>query len=120
MRRMFIVSPVIICLSVAITISASAQVEVFVDKQEMPTARYAMAYAVVDGNIYVVSVWNKGFLKTGEMYDLVSDTWQPKAGISQKNLDVAMARNWFSAAVVDGIIYAIGGIAEEAAESALL
>ena len=102
MQRTSIVLLVIICLSIAIITAAFARIGVWVEKQEMPTARYAMSAAVVDGNIYVVGGYNKGFLKTVEMYDSVSDTWQPKADILQKNLGVAVA-------AVNGKVYAIGG-----------
>lgn len=102
MRRMFVILVIIICLNIAIAKPASAQAGKWVEKRDMPTARYGMAAAVADGNIYVVGGYNKGFLKTVEMYDPVSDTWQTKADISHKNLGVAVA-------AVNGKIYAIGG-----------
>ena len=102
MRPIFMILPVIICLSIAIATAVFAQVGVWVEKQEMPTARYLMAATVIDGNIYVIGGWNMDYLKTVEMYDPIRDAWLPKADISQKNLGVA-------AAAVNGKIYAIGG-----------
>jgi RNA polymerase sigma factor (sigma-70 family) len=71
---------------------------------DMPTARYSMSAAVVDGNIYVVGGWNKaqGCLKTVEMYDPILNTWQPRADVSQGDIGVAVA-------AVNGKIYAMGG-----------
>lgn len=102
MRRMLMVLLVITCVSLLITTVAFAQVGVWVKKADMPTARYAMGVAVVDGNIYVIGGWGNAFLKTVEMYDPRSDRWETKAGISQGSLGVGVA-------TVNGKIYAIGG-----------
>lgn len=102
MRRMFMMLPVIICLSIAVNTVTFAQVGVWVEKKDMPTARYAMDAAVLDGNIYVIGGWDQEFLRTVEMYDPKRDRWESKADLSQGNLGVA-------AATVNGKIYAIGG-----------
>ena len=102
MRRMLIVLLVITYFDMAITTMTLAQVGKWVEKQEMPTARYAMAAAVVDGNIYVIGGWSQKYLKTVEMYDPRRDVWEPRAEISRGNLGVAVA-------TVNGKIYAIGG-----------
>ena len=77
-------------------------------KTPMPTARFAHSTSVVDGKIYVIggtassSFW-AGFRRTVEVYDPLTDTWTSKA-------DMPTARIFFSTSVVDGKIYAIGGV----------
>ena len=103
MRRIFITLMVVIAINAVVTTSTFSQIGMWVKKQDMPTARYAMASAVVNGNIYVIGGWgNNKYLNTVEMYDPRRDRWETKASISQGNLGVA-------AAVVNGKIYAIGG-----------
>jgi len=102
MRRIFITLMVVLGISAITITSTFSQVGMWVKKQDMPTARYAMASAVVNGNIYVIGGWGNGFLETVEMYDPRPDKWETKASISQGNLGVG-------AAVVNGKIYAIGG-----------
>ncbi len=79
-------------------------------KSGMPTARATPVSGVVDGKIYVIS-GRTGFEtddhqlpKTNvvEMYDPVTDTWAEKSPIPT-------ARAHAYGAVVDGIIYVIGG-----------
>jgi hypothetical protein len=103
MKRIFITLMVVLVINAVNITSAFSQVGMWVKKQDMPTARYAMASAVVNGNIYVIGGWsNNKYLNTVEMYDTRRDKWETKASISQGNLGVA-------AAVVNGKIYAIGG-----------
>jgi N-acetylneuraminic acid mutarotase len=102
MRRIFITLMVGMVISAIGITSAFSQVGMWVKKQDMPTARYGMASAVVDGNIYVIGGYDNKFLDAVEMYDPRRDKWETKASISQGNLGVA-------AAVVNGNIYAIGG-----------
>src|SRR5512137_2457182 len=102
MRRIFIMLIVVIVINALGITSVFSQVGMWVKKNDMPTARYAMASAVVNGNIYVIGGWNNKFLDTVEMYDTRRDKWETKASISQGNLGVA-------AVVVNGKIYAIGG-----------
>ena len=77
-------------------------------KAPMPTARHTHASAVVDGKIYVIggggssALWGS-FRRTVEAYDPITDTWSKKA-------DMPTARIIFSTSVVDGKIYAIGGV----------
>jgi N-acetylneuraminic acid mutarotase len=78
-------------------------------KAPMPTARgWGLATSVVDGKIYAIggtgssSLW-ADFRRTVEAYDPLTDTWSKKA-------DMPTARIFFSASVVDGKIYAIGGV----------
>jgi hypothetical protein len=68
MRRIFIMLIVVLGINAVTITSAFSQVGMWVEKQKMPTARYAMAAAVVDGNIYVIGGWgNNKFLETVEM-----------------------------------------------------
>jgi N-acetylneuraminic acid mutarotase len=77
-------------------------------KARMPTARWGLSSSVVDGKIYAIggtgasSFWS-GFRRTVEEYDPLTDTWSKKA-------DMPTARILFSTNVVDGKIYAIGGV----------
>ncbi len=65
---------------------------------------------MVNGKIYVIGggVWGAGWgpgLSTVEVYDPLTNTWSRSA-------DMPTARLRFSAGVVNGIVYAIGGITE--------
>ena len=79
-------------------------------KADMPTARNALSTGVVNGKIYAIggAKWkvDEGgrwlYFSTVEEYDPVTDTWTKKT-------DMPTARGWFSASVVGGKIYAIGG-----------
>ena len=82
-------------------------------RADMPTARQGLAAAAVDGIIYAIGGW-KGdsvtcwgeTLATVEAYDPATDTWTTKA-------DMPTTANCYlsASAVVDGIIYVIGGSA---------
>ena len=69
-----------------------------------PTARWAGAYAVVNGILYVIG----GFDSSGnplnlvEAYNPVSDSWSTKASMST-------ARDSITAAVDKDVIYVVGG-----------
>ena len=75
----------------------------WIQKANMPTARYHAGSAVVDGKIYAIggSLVNKEVTAIVEEYDPATDTWTRKA-------DMPTARHGWAAAV-DGIIYAISG-----------
>ena len=77
-------------------------------KADMPTARWAFSTSVVDGKIYAIggiAVYARGWdgLSRVEVYDPATDTWTRKA-------DMPTARGDLSTSVVDGKIYAIGGV----------
>lgn len=74
------------------------------ERASMPTARYAMSTAVVDGKIYVVGGMSKpgGIINTMEMFDPASNTWEVKAPSPRNNYGLAVA-------TVNGKIYALGG-----------
>ena len=76
-------------------------------KADMIKARQSLSTSVVNGKIYAIGGGSDGgflgaILPTVEEYDPIKDTWTKKA-------DMLTARGGFSASVVDGRIYAIGG-----------
>jgi N-acetylneuraminic acid mutarotase len=78
-------------------------------KKDMPTSRLAHGTCVVDGKIYVIggmtsgsNFWS-GMHNTMEVYDPLTDTWNTKTGMPT-------ARVYHTTSVVDGKIYAIGGL----------
>jgi N-acetylneuraminic acid mutarotase len=69
----------------------------------MPTARFALAAAGVNGKIYAIGgSRGPGILNTVEVYDPSSNSWSTAAGMPTARQDLATA-------AVNGIIYAIGG-----------
>ncbi|MCX6113017.1 MAG: hypothetical protein NTY22_07045, partial [Proteobacteria bacterium] len=84
----------------------------WIKKADMPTGRRAIAAVTVNDKIYVIGGIGKGanfpVLSTVEEYDPVADKWTAKT-------DMPRARYLQnSASVVDGKIYAIGGVIENA------
>jgi RNA polymerase sigma factor (sigma-70 family) len=79
-------------------------------KADMPTARSNLSTSVVDGMIYAFG-GSVGTPKNGHSiasvvaYDPAADNWVDKA-------DMLSARAAFSTSVVDGVIYAIGGMVD--------
>src|SRR5206468_3550529 len=72
-------------------------------KAPMPTARYGLGVATVDGILYAVGGWNgSSHLSTVEAYNPTTDTWGTKASMPTARADVGVA-------VVNGILYAVGG-----------
>jgi N-acetylneuraminic acid mutarotase len=75
-------------------------------KANMPTPRWALATAMVDGKIYAIggmtSEPGSEVISTVEVYDPATNTWARKA-------DMPTPRSSLSASVVNGKIYAIGG-----------
>ena len=80
-------------------------------KADMPTIRSDFSTCVVDGKIFVIGgslrlEWDEYgdlSLSTVEMYDPETDTWEGKA-------NMPTVRSNVSVSVVDGKIYAIGGV----------
>ena len=87
--------------------------DTWTQKADMPTPRTSLSTSVVDGKIYAIggiSDASYGYrVPTGivyptvEEYDPATDTWTQKA-------DMPTARHCLSTSVVDGKIYAIGGL----------
>jgi Kelch motif protein len=77
-------------------------------KTDMPTARFSLGAAAVDGILYAMGgdTGKNGpdpILGTVEAYDPVTNTWTTKA-------PMPTPRSNFAVAAVSGIIYAIGGV----------
>jgi len=80
-------------------------------RSDMPTARQGLRAAAVDGIIYAIGGCEVApgvdrDISTVEAYDPTTDTWTRKA-------DMPTARTLSAIAVVDGIIYIIGGSFDE-------
>jgi N-acetylneuraminic acid mutarotase len=73
----------------------------WIEKTNMPTARYNLAVAAVDGKIYAIG--GDRFLDKNEMYDPTTEAWQTLT-------PMPTARQHIKAAVVNGKIYIIGGL----------
>jgi len=79
-------------------------------KADMPTSRGSLSTSVVNGKIYAIGggggdgAGDRTDLPTVEEYDPATDTWTSKA-------DMPTGRGILSTSVVDGKIYAIGGVA---------
>ena len=73
-------------------------------KAPMPTARYLLAAATVNGVIYAIGggYSYSDTLTANEAYDPVTNSWSTKASMPT-------ARQGLAAATVNGVIYAIGG-----------
>ena len=85
-------------------------------RTDMLTPRAAVSTSVVDGKIFAIGgdqaekikvprgySWKTKKLTTVEMYDPATDTWTQKA-------DMPTPRSYLSTSVMDGKIYAIGGM----------
>ncbi len=73
----------------------------------MPTARSGVAGAVLDGKLWVIGGGtgpggHTGVVATVDVYDPVTNTWTTAPAMPT-------ARNWARTAVVNGILYIIGG-----------
>ena len=77
----------------------------WISKAPMPTARYALGVAVVDGKIYAIGGYNSSaeLLCNNEMYDPTNDTWTTLA-------PMPTARAQFGIAVYQNKIFVIGGV----------
>jgi RNA polymerase sigma factor (sigma-70 family) len=81
--------------------------DIWTTKADMPTPRLRLCAAGVNGKIYAIAGDNLGIANGGpvafvEEYNPVLDKWTKKA-------DIPTPRNRFSACVLNGKIYAIGG-----------
>jgi N-acetylneuraminic acid mutarotase len=77
---------------------------VWVPVAPMPTARYGLATATVNGKIYAIGGADakNNYLSAVEVYDPISNSWSTAASMPT-------ARNFLATAVVNGKVYAIGG-----------
>jgi hypothetical protein len=83
--------------------------DTWMPKAGMPTARVLAPASAVNGRIYLIGgapgagLFAPG-ISTVEEYDPATDTWRPKA-------DMPTARSSFATGVVNGKIFAMGGLA---------
>lgn len=73
----------------------------WIEKPNMPTARWNLATACVEGKIYAIG--GDSFLDKNEMFNTTTESWQTLA-------PMLTARQHMKAAVVDNKIYIIGGL----------
>jgi len=80
-------------------------------KTDMPTARVNLAAAALNGKIYAIGGWDgvgnpSAVCSTVEEYDPTTDTWTAKA-------HMPTARGALAVSILNGRIYAIGGISSD-------
>jgi N-acetylneuraminic acid mutarotase len=119
MKRNFIwILAVLMLIGLLGLASISLAVEdTWTTKADMPTARFCLSTSVVDGKIYAIGGDLRGggtpnSTSTVEEYDPVTNTWTTKA-------DMLTARWGLSASVVNGKIYAIGGVLVKPGQGAI-
>ncbi len=84
--------------------TTGAPCDCWTNKAFMPTPRYSLGVADLNGTLYAVGGY-QGFGRypaAVEAYDPASDTWTTRASLPTP-------RSGLGAAVVDGILYAVGG-----------
>ncbi|MGN7413413.1 Kelch repeat-containing protein [Paenibacillus sp. SAF-068] len=76
-------------------------------KANMPTSRAAVSAVAYEKKIYVIGGYydsNNATYRTNkvEVYDTLTDSWETVSGLT-------IARSWSGVAILDGMIYVIGG-----------
>ena len=85
-------------------VSTVLNLETWISRANMPTAREHFATCVLDNKIYAIGGWNYNqSLAVVEEYDPATDSWTSKSSMQYP-------RDRLSACVLDGKIYAIGGV----------
>ena len=119
MKRNFVVLAIVLILTglVGLTSMSLAQQEIAIPpagkwekKADMPTARYNLSAEGINGLIYAMGGMDVfdgrvRWLATVEVYNPATDTWK-------KGTDMPAPRSHFATAVVDGKIYAFGGLTQ--------
>jgi len=84
--------------------TGAASCDCWTNKAFMPTARWSLGVADVNGTLYAVGGrrFNAQIQSAVEAYDPATDTWTTKA-------PMPTGRAGLGVAVVDGILYAVGG-----------
>ena len=75
-------------------------------KASMPTGRYALATAELNGKIYAVGGWDGSWSGVVEEYDLATDTW---TNCGSGCTTMTTPRGYLTVSAVNGKIYAVGG-----------
>src|ERR1700674_1581572 len=75
-----VVATVVSCVWMPV---ALAQSDTWTTKASMPTARYALGSAEIDGKLYAVGgvIGLSGYLSTLEVYDPATDTWTTRSSM---------------------------------------
>ena len=108
-KRALLIMLMILCsLLVALSIieTVRAAEDSWVTLTPMPTARYGLGVAVVDGKIYAIGGFGRPlgpYTNINEMYDPTTDTWTTRTPMPSSRAN-------FGIAVVQNKIYVIGGI----------
>ena len=110
MKIRWILGLLIVCLLSVINVRTLVAEKTWMQRADMPTARYNFDTCVVDGKVFAIGgeidVFGERSIATVEVYDPKTDTWERKA-------DMPTARSGVETLVVDGKIYAIGGAERE-------
>lgn len=86
-----------------VSVALAAEEKSWTTLEPMPTKRFSLGVAVVDGKIYAIGGTNGTHrFNVNEMYDPVTNTWHTKALLPTPRYD-------FGIAVVENKIYCIGG-----------
>ena len=95
---------VLVSLLAVIPAAGASDDDCWVELKSMPTARWELGVAVVDGKIYAIGGYNGSYVGTNEVYDTETDTWTTKT-------PMPTPRSAFAIAVYQNKIYVIGGYA---------
>jgi N-acetylneuraminic acid mutarotase len=118
--KLFMACIVLVVISGIQQVSADEmETGTWTQKADMPTARYIAGSAVVDGKIYVIggAPVYQGITAVVEEYDPAADTWTRRADMptARQGLGAAAVDGIIisAIAVVNGIIYVIGGYGDD-------
>jgi N-acetylneuraminic acid mutarotase len=81
---------------------------------DLPTPRTVLSSCVIDGRIYAMGGAFSGGSSQQEMLRTlrtlsVVEVYDPASGRWTRGRDLATARGWFSASIVNGRVYVVGG-----------
>lgn len=121
-RILIVVGVAYIGLNSTLSLASGSEEGKWARKADMPTARRDLSTSVVDGIIYAiggttatnVTEWGADFIEvaTVEAYDPATDRWTKKT-------DMPTPRAGVAASVINGKIYAIGGVKKDKIYKAL-
>jgi N-acetylneuraminic acid mutarotase len=97
---------VVVAGLLALASTSYAAEDTWTRKADMPTARWGLSTAVVDGKIYSIGGGQSPYgtyMSTVEVYDPETDTW------TTGKADMPTGRAFAGASVVNGKIYVVGG-----------
>ncbi len=89
-----------VILAVAIPLLAASQIRTWEQLQDIPTPRWHLASAVIDGKVYALG--GVGGYQQVEAFDPTTGQWEARAFMT-------VARAFLGTGVVNGKLYAIGG-----------